>query len=89
MRWDSPAFKAGLGSGTQIIAVNGQAYDADLLKEAVKAAKDGKDPIQLMVKEFDQYRTVSIDYHGGLRYPHLERIPGTPDYLTQIFTAKK
>lgn len=89
VRWDSPAFKAGLGSGTTIVAVNGQAYDGDVLKAAVKAAKDGKDPIQLLVKEFDQYRTVSIDYHGGLRYPHLERIPGKPDYLTQIFTAKK
>jgi predicted metalloprotease with PDZ domain len=89
VRWDGPAFKAGIGSGTTIVAVNGQAYDADVLKEAVKAAKDGKEPIQLMVKEFDRYRTVSIDYHGGLRYPHLERIPGTPDYLTAIFTAKK
>jgi len=60
-----------------------------VLQAAVKAEKDGKDPIQLMVKEFDRYRTVSIDYHGGLRYPHLERIPGKPDYLTPIFTAKK
>ncbi len=89
VRWDGPAFKAGIGSGTTIVAVNGQAYDADVLKEAVKAAKDGKAPIQLMVKEFDRYRTVSIDYHDGLRYPHLERIPGTPDYLTPIFTARK
>jgi hypothetical protein len=32
---------------------------------------------------------VAIDYHGGLRYPHLERIEGKPDRLTAIFTAKK
>jgi len=25
-----------------------------------------------------------IDYHGGLRYPHLERITGAPDVLTAI-----
>jgi len=30
-----------------------------------------------------------LDYRGGLRYPHLERIPGKPDYLTPILTARK
>ena len=89
VRWDSPAFNAGLGTGTTVIAVNGQAYDKDVLEDAVKAAKDSKAPIQLMVKEFDRYRTVDIQYHDGLRYPQLERIEGTPDRLTPIFTARK
>ena len=71
------------------MAVNGQAYDKDLLEDAVKAGKDGKAPIELMLKEFDRYRTVQIDYHGGLRYPYLERIKGKQDYLTPIFTARK
>ena len=62
------------------------AYDKDALKDAVKAAKGGKAPIELLVKEFDRYRTVTLDYHDGLRYPHLERIEGTPDYLTPILT---
>ena len=88
VRWDSPAFDAGLGTGATIVAVNGQAYDKEALEDAVKAAKDGT-PIELLVKEFDRYRTVRIDYRGGLRYPHLERIPGTPDYLTPILTARK
>ena len=89
VRWDGPAFNAGLGSGTTIVAVNGQAYDGDVLEAAIKAAKDGKAPIELMVKEFDRYRTVKIDYHGGLRYPHLQRIEGKPDYLTQILGARR
>jgi len=89
VRWDSPAFNAGIGSGTTIVAVNGQAYDKDVLEDAVKANKDGKAPIELMLKEFDRYRTVKIDYRGGLRYPHLERIEGKPDYLTPILTARK
>ena len=89
VRWDSPAFNAGIGSGASVVAVNGQSYSNDLLEEAVKAAKDGKAPIELMLKEFDRYRTVKLDYHGGLRYPQLERIEGKPDYLTPIFTAKK
>jgi hypothetical protein len=27
---------------------------------------------------------VHIDYHGGLRYPHLERIEAQPDLLGAI-----
>jgi predicted metalloprotease with PDZ domain len=89
VRWDSPAFNAGIGSGATVVAVNGLAYGSDVLEDAVKAAKDSKAPIELMLKEFDRYRTVKIDYHGGLRYPHLERIKEKPDYLTPIFTARK
>ncbi|HEX2596907.1 MAG TPA: peptidase M61, partial [Luteimonas sp.] len=89
VRWDSPAFNAGLGSGTTVVAVNDLAYDKATLEDAVKAAKTDKAPIRLMVKEFNRYRTVDVDYHGGLRYPHLERIEGKPDYLTQIFAARK
>ncbi len=89
VRWDGPAFNAGIGSGTTVVAVNGQAYDKDVLEDAVKAAKTDKAPIELMLKEFDRYRTVKLDYHGGLRYPVLERIKGKPDYLTPILSAKK
>ncbi|MGV8942777.1 M61 family metallopeptidase [Thermomonas sp.] len=89
VRWDSPAFNVGIGSGATVVAVNGQAYDNDLLEDAVKVAKDSKAPIELLLKEFDRYRTVKIDYHGGPRYPHLERIEGKPDYLTPILTPRK
>lgn len=85
--WDGPAFKAGLTVGSKVVAVNGVAYDADLLKEAITNARSGA-PIQLIVKDGDHYRIVSIDYRGGLRYPRLERIPGTPDRLAQIYAAK-
>ena len=89
VRWDGPAFNAGIGSGVTIVAVNGQAFETEVLEDAVKVAKDGKMPIELMLKEFDRYRTVKVDYRGGPRYPHLERIKGTPDYLTPIFTKRK
>ncbi len=89
VRWDGPAFNAGIGSGATVVAVNGEAYSGDVLEDAVKAAKDDKAPIELMLKEFDRYRTVKLDYHGGLRYPHLERIEGRPDYLTPILTPRK
>ncbi|WP_235913482.1 M61 family metallopeptidase [Croceibacterium salegens] len=70
-QWDSPAFNAGLVTGTQVIAVNGTAFSKDVMVDAVKAAKGGKEPIELLVRRGDRYLTVPIDYHGGLRYPWL------------------
>ncbi len=71
--WGSPAFDAGITLADEVVAVNGQAYIGDKLKDAVKAAKGTKDPIRLTLKRGTRYRDVAIDYHGGLRYPHLEK----------------
>ncbi len=89
VRWNGPAFKAGIGTGETVVAVNGQAYGSDVLKDAVVAAKGGSAPIELLLKHQGRYKTVPVAYHGGLQYPHLERIQGTPDYLDQIIAAKK
>ncbi len=85
VQWDSPAFRAGLASTVQLVAVNGFAYKPELLREAITQAKNGSG-VELLVKSADRYRTVRIDYRGGLRYPKLERIEGTPDRLTQILS---
>ena len=89
VRWNGPAFKAGVSTGATLVAVNGQTYAGDVLKSAITAAKAGKAPIQLLLKYQGGFRTVSVDYHGGLQYPHLVRVPGTPDYLSQIIAARK
>jgi predicted metalloprotease with PDZ domain len=88
VQWDSPAFNAGMFVGAAILAVNGDSYSADALRRAIAAAKDGHEPIQLLVKNGDQYQTYAVDYHGGLRYPHLERTPGQPDAIGAIFTPR-
>jgi len=84
--WQSPAFKAGLTEGYVLLAVDGRAYKPEVLKAAITAAKGGRDPIELLLKKDDRFRTVRIDYHDGLKYPHLARIEGTPDRLDRIFT---
>jgi predicted metalloprotease with PDZ domain len=89
VRWDGPAFNAGIGPGMTLVAVDGREYRKEVLEGAVKAAKDGKAPIALMVKDFDQYRTINLHYHDGLRYPHLERIAGKPDRLSAIFAPRR
>ncbi len=87
--WDGPAFKAGLSPGMTIVAVNSHDYDADALKDAVTAAaKDRSQPIELLVKNFDEYQTIRIDYHGGLKYPHLMREEGKPDTLTALLKPR-
>ena len=88
VQWDGPAFKAGLRSGLTLVAVNLREYKGDILQDAVTDAKNGKAPIELLVKQGDDYRIVRIDYHGGLRYPALERIEGRPDLLTPILSAR-
>lgn len=86
--WEGPAFKAGLTADTQIVAVNGLTYNADDLKDAVKAAKGGKEPIDLLVKINEHYRHVPIDYHDGLRYPRLEKIGSGEPSLDAILTPR-
>jgi len=88
MLWEGPAYKIGLTVGTQIIAVNGIALDADQLKSAIKEANKTKAAIELLVKNGDSYRTVKIDYHDGLRYPHLEREGSAAGSLDQILTPR-
>jgi predicted metalloprotease with PDZ domain len=89
VRWNGPAFKAGVTTGATMVAVNGQDYSKDVLKDAIAAAKNSKAPIQLLMKYQGGVRTVSVDYHDGLQYPHLVRVEGTPDYLSEIIAAKK
>ncbi len=87
--WDGVGFQAGLAANTSIVAVNNRAWKPELLKAAVKEAKTNKAPITLLVKKGNVFRTIALDYHDGLRYPHLERIPGTRDRLESILQAKK
>ncbi|MDB5917741.1 MAG: peptidase [Massilia sp.] len=89
VQWDGVAFRAGLAGNSTIVAVNNRAYKGEVLKAAIKAAKDGKAPIELLVKQGANYRTIALDYHGGLRYPHLERIAGSRDRLATILKPLK
>ena len=82
--WDSAAFNAGLTVGSQITAVNGRDFDGDALKDAIKAAGNNGPAPELLIHDGDVYRMVKLDWHGGLRYPRLEKVgkgEGTLDAL--------
>ena len=83
-----PAALAGVGPGMKLVAVNGRRFSPEVLKDALKAAKDGSTPIEILVENTDYYKTYKIDYHGGEKYPHLVRDESEPDLLTDILKAK-
>jgi predicted metalloprotease with PDZ domain len=87
--WDSLGFKAGILPDMQLQAVNDQKYTAAGLRETILAAEKSKEPIKLLLKRGDEFVTVSLDYHGGMRYPHLERVEATPDRLDEILAPAK
>lgn len=89
VRWNGPAFKAGVGSGETLVAVDGESYSSSMLKQAIQSAQKDKRPIRLLLKYDGRYRTVPVAYDAGMQYPHLERIRRTPDYLDQILAARK
>ncbi|MGP0018225.1 MAG: M61 family metallopeptidase [Candidatus Sulfotelmatobacter sp.] len=83
-----PAALAGIGPGMKLVAVNGRRFSSDVLKDALKAAKDSPAPIELLIENTDYYKTYKIDYQGGEKYPHLVRDDSKPDLLTDILKAK-
>jgi predicted metalloprotease with PDZ domain len=80
----SAADKAKLGPGMQIVAVNDRQFTGSLLNDTITNAKGTQNPIELIVVNTGVYRVLNLDYHDGLRYPHLQRVDGTPDYLDEI-----
>ncbi len=87
--WNSPAFKAGLTAGQQITAIAGTAFTGARLREAISTAWSTPSPIELLVKSGDSYRTVNLDYHDGLRYPHLDRDTSKPSILDDILAPRR
>lgn len=86
--WQSPAFEAGLAPAMRIVAVNGTHFSAEVLKDAIKASRGSAGPLELLIEDFDQFRSVRVDYHEGLRYPHLVRVDGVDDLLGTILRPR-
>ncbi len=82
--FQSPAFTAGLGPGMSIVAVDGRQFSPAVLTSAIADTKSNTTPMELIVENTGYYKVLHVDYHGGLRYPHLERAAGIPDRLDDI-----
>ena len=84
----SPAFQAGISSQMKIVGVNGRVFTQELLSDAIKAAKGTSQPITLLVVVDGYYRTCTVTYHDGPRYPHLVREDDRPDYLDELIKPR-
>jgi len=82
------AAKAGIGPGMKIVAVNGRRFSADVLHDAIKGAKGGNQPIEVLVENTDYFKTYKLDYHEGEKYPRLVRDESKPDLMADILKAK-
>ncbi len=80
----SVAYAEGIGPGAKIVAVNDRAWHGqEQVDGALRTARDGS-PIRLLLTSGEVYRSVSLEYRGGPRFPHLQRVPGTEDVLGAI-----
>jgi predicted metalloprotease with PDZ domain len=86
----SPAWTAGLGPGMNILSVGGRSWDETALRDAIRASAGAGSsaPIEVVAKTGDALRTFQVISHTGERHPHLERIPGRPDVLSEILAPK-
>ena len=80
----SPAFQAGLGPGMNLIAINGRKWTPAVLSAVLRAAQASHQPIEVLAENGQYYKTYSIPYFEGERYPHLRRVEAKPDYLDDI-----
>jgi predicted metalloprotease with PDZ domain len=85
---DGQAFSAGLGDGMRIVAVDGRAFSEDVLEDALRAHLGRTDPLELIVANGDFFKVIRLDASGGLRFPHLERVAGSPDELERIYAPR-
>ena len=88
-RWGSVAARAGVVSGEKIIAVNGSAYDQDVIKAAISAARNSNQTVDLLVQRDDRFTTISLPYHDGLRWPWLERVGSAPAPLDLLLKGRR
>lgn len=89
VQWGGVAFNADIVADGKVLAVGGLAYSKDRLTDAIKAAKDGKTPISLLIQRGDRFRTVDLNYAGGLRYPHLEKTGTGVSGLDALLEARR
>jgi predicted metalloprotease with PDZ domain len=85
---DAPAWKAGVGPGMKITAVNGRKWSRDVFTEELAATVQATEPLAIMVEQGEDVRTFRVDYHGGPRFPHLVRDEARADLLAAILAPR-
>ena len=64
-------------------------YSKDGLTRAIKAAKDNKTPVRLLIERNKRYTQIDIAYSDGLRYPHLEAIDQGETAIDRLLSPRR
>lgn len=87
--WDSIAFNKGIVGGSEIIAIDGKAYNHARMQAAVSQAKETKKPFNILIKRGETYTPYEMDYYNGLRFPHLEAINEGEQPLDRLLKPRR
>ncbi len=80
----TPAASAGIAPGMKLIAVNGRKFSKEIIRAAIREATHTTNPMELLAANGEFFKTYSVDYHRGDRYPFLEREESKPDLLSTL-----
>ena len=84
----SPADKAGIGPGMKLLGVNDRRFNAERLREALAATVKGQSKLRLLMENQETFRTFTLVYADGDRYPRLQRNDNKADLLAEIFRPR-
>jgi len=80
-------YSAGIVPGLRLVTVNGQRFSLSTMEQAVRQTKTGGG-LELLIANGNFTSLQRLDYHGGIKYPHLERESSKPDLLKQIASPR-
>jgi len=83
------AARTGLAPGMKILTVNGRTWSDNTLHEAISQAKGTTSPIMLVVENGSFTNEYKLNYHGGERYPHLERDSTKADLIGEVVKSQR
>lgn len=82
--YGGPAQKAGIAPTLKVMAVDNRAFTPTVLREAVQRTAKDAQYLDFLIKSGEYYSVHRVEYHGGEKYPHLERDQSKADVLSKI-----
>ncbi len=82
--YGGPAQKAGIAPTSKVMAVDNRAFTPTVLREAVQRTAKDAQYLDFLIKSGEYYSVHRVEYHGGEKYPHLERDQSKADVLSKI-----
>ena len=81
-------FQGWARAGHEAPLINGQPYSTQALRTAIVQAQKSGQLLRIQAQDDGTVDLYTVHYDGGLKYPHLVRVPGKTDYLEEILAPK-